>query len=279
MKMDSIRFTITRPNKDNPLEVNCYEIDLYLNGVKLKGLFNLTEVLSASKFNFAEFDLFTCSCGDAGCAGYHDTIMQTTEPNLVTWTFPAQDYYKTEELLGNLVFRFDKNKFLSEFANLYTDVLELQTKNIFHESLLQYKSESIIDLVDIVKEYDNVNKNINDTIECLNLIAPHLKNETFHLSYDGLKGVYSYSLYSAVGTISNTWSGNITNNFYKAKLKLIVKSIENSLKGDNILMLKIIANAAKKIQVTPYHFIIKLDFPRVKNDSNFNIKKLFLKKV
>lgn len=40
----------------------------------------------------ANFDLFTCECGHAGCAGIHDDVQVRAQESTVSWTFPEQPF-------------------------------------------------------------------------------------------------------------------------------------------------------------------------------------------
>lgn len=56
-------------------------------------LFGLKDVLLLED-QPGQLDVFTCSCGAAGCAGFHDTVevLLAAEDTQVIWTFPEEGY-------------------------------------------------------------------------------------------------------------------------------------------------------------------------------------------
>ena len=92
--MDKIRLQISEIDTLEKTSYKSYEVEIFLNEKTLgSSLFNAAEVLSAIKFDFTEFDLFTCSCVVPGCAGYHSPLTQQKTKNIVKWTFPSENYY------------------------------------------------------------------------------------------------------------------------------------------------------------------------------------------
>lgn len=43
----------------------------------------------------AMFSPFTCSCGDAACAGIHEQVSMEVENGVVTWRFPEEPFRHT----------------------------------------------------------------------------------------------------------------------------------------------------------------------------------------
>lgn len=66
----------------------------YINGKPLVPhgyVFNARAILSPGVAN-ADRNLFTCSCGVAGCAGIFDEVAVRVNAEDVTWTFPAEPF-------------------------------------------------------------------------------------------------------------------------------------------------------------------------------------------
>lgn len=69
--------------------------------------------------------VLTCSCGVAGCAGFHEDVVQSWGPDEVEWAFSAEDYQKVLPFLhpsadspGNLVLKFSTKELEAALDNL-----------------------------------------------------------------------------------------------------------------------------------------------------------------
>jgi hypothetical protein len=71
-----------------------------------------------------EHDLYTCSCGVAGCAGLHEGVHVTLLEDTVQWAFPLGTYRARlhpsflSEREDSLVVTFDKGQYLSALTDL-----------------------------------------------------------------------------------------------------------------------------------------------------------------
>lgn len=81
----------------------------------------------------ASYDLFTCSCGVPGCAGFHEPITQTRTNGQVLWAVPDE---KTAKLLGADHLVFDAAAFDAAIAALYTTLLDFEGQGIIAETLI-----------------------------------------------------------------------------------------------------------------------------------------------
>lgn len=129
--MDDIKFKIQK-EKDGKF----FNVLLFLNGEKISNhIFNTFGVLPLMKLNDEEFDLYTCTCGVPGCAGFHEPILHKTNKNKVFWYF--SDDYNVEKKL----YIFNKSLFNRKILELTNKVAELEKQNIF--SMCSYDSISM----------------------------------------------------------------------------------------------------------------------------------------
>jgi hypothetical protein len=126
--MDKINFNITEIKPIEKSNLKQYDVNVVLNGNLLRHvIFNADEVVPAGRFNFAEFDLFTCGCGDPYCAGFHTSVIQKKIGNSVKWTFPTDKSYKVEKL----EYEFDRIEFENSIESLRTKMLELEKDSAY----------------------------------------------------------------------------------------------------------------------------------------------------
>ncbi len=84
-----------------------------------------------------EFDLLTCSCGVAGCAGFHDPVevrrIQTpTGQDLVQWHVPTCGYERCIDESwgpGPWVLQFERSQLLQALVQLEAQMLEAERKH------------------------------------------------------------------------------------------------------------------------------------------------------
>ena len=160
--MDIITFTLSTPKQIIHFDIKSFDIQCFLNYKSLGvNIFNAAEVLSANKYNNVGFDLFTCSCGVAGCAGYFNQIKQHKTTENVQWRFPDDDdMYAVDKQ----TYTFDRKQFDTEFKNLLECFITLEKRKIYHESVLtdlSYKP-TIESIQDLMKFYDKQNKRRNN---------------------------------------------------------------------------------------------------------------------
>lgn len=75
-------------------------------------------LLAAEGLPAATFDLFTCSCGHAGCAGFVDPFVVTTEARSVAWTTTGD----VAHLLGAATLTFDRAAYAAALASLRAEL-------------------------------------------------------------------------------------------------------------------------------------------------------------
>lgn len=97
------------------------------------GVFDAIDML-LYRASDAETDLYTCSCGNAGCAGFHDYVQLRAGQDTMAWEFPEEPYRK---LLDTAIFpaeaplhvTFDKVQYTQALA-----VLESELEKLFKDS-------------------------------------------------------------------------------------------------------------------------------------------------
>lgn len=83
------------------------------------------------------FDLLTCTCGVAGCAGFHEEVTVTGSEDesgrkVVEWSIPECGYSgRVSRALGAgpWTFRFDRAQLVAETDAIAAQLLELETRN------------------------------------------------------------------------------------------------------------------------------------------------------
>lgn len=282
--MDTIKFKLTEPTLIEGSNLKCYDVKVILNGQQLPhSIFNAAEALSVYEFKSAEFDLFTCSCGVAGCAGFHDYVLHKKSIGEVIWTFPQEDYYKTDQK----VYTFKQEQFDFEFKALKEKMLSLEKERVHHETMLsdeglyeEENSKAVMTAFELQKSLDwwnnlrTADANFN---EFLLKNFPQEVQTTFSWVYDGEKSKESHDFASIVKRLLNKYPKNAKEPNYLKKVKKSGTALVQLLKN-NDKDFKSLANKSYSVNgLTPY-CIIEFDFrnhPSLTED-NFNIEKLNL---
>lgn len=71
----------------------CYaSVTPVIDGVAIETpwIFDTLRILALRRNGLHELDMFTCSCGVAGCIGIHDSTYIDVDKNLVQWRFPRK---------------------------------------------------------------------------------------------------------------------------------------------------------------------------------------------
>lgn len=273
--MDTIKFIIETPY-DTHLAAKGVGVELYLNENKVPhDILNLPEVLAAHTFKFAEFDLYTCSCGVAGCAGFQAPVVQTKNNGVVTWTFPESNDYKTEKK----TYEFDNEQFTAQFEELLANLLKLEEQNIYNTTVIptNYGDDDSHTAVpqSIIKSfewYGNRYQAEQNQREMLLEEFPDMVEKKLAFTYDGVQGKTSYEFASMIGSILNQFPRNTDESYYLAKCKAAGAAIQEALAGDNTRFYKIANNTYVKQEATAF-WLIDWDFENV-TEENFELDKL-----
>lgn len=283
--MDQIKFVVEEPTPLEGVDFKRYDVSVYLNDKKLPHtLFNAVEVLPVYKYHLAEFDMFTCSCGIAGCAGFQSPVVQKVKGSIVTWTFPEGKDYTTDKK----IYQFEQSQFKEVFEKLTKEMFALEKQKINHDTLIRDESmyigyDETLDenqvryeasqLKEAMKWYDNRyqgNQNFNDMLEEK---FPDLVSKEFRYVYEGEEGKYPYKLGDVVCRLLNEYPRRAKEKAYLQKCKVAVNAIIEMLAGNNKKFKKLAHNSYEKHDMSS-HSLINWDF-NVKEE-NFDFEKVAL---
>lgn len=99
------------------------------------GVFDAVDMLLYGAAD-AETDLYTCSCGNAGCAGFHEEVRLRASSDTMAWEFPEEPF---RALLDPAIIQagaplhltFDKAQYVQALA-----VLESNLEKLFKDSVM-----------------------------------------------------------------------------------------------------------------------------------------------
>lgn len=284
--MDQIKFVIEEPTTLEGVDFKRYDVAVYLNDKKLAhNLFNAAEVLPVYKYHFAEFDMFTCSCGIAGCAGFQTPVVQTVKEGMLTWTFPEGNEYKTDKK----VYQFDQKQFKEIFAQLNKDMLALEKQKIIHDTLIRDESmyigynetldenvtrfETKEKLKESLKWFENRYQGIQNFNDMLEEKYPDLVKKDFRYTYEAEESKYPYSLGEVVGRLLNQFPSRAKEKAYLQSCELAVEAIIEMLAGNNKKFKKIAHNSYEKHDMSSHHLI---SWDMSVKEEDFDFEKLGL---
>lgn len=289
--MDNIKFVVEEADALEGSPYKDYDVSVYLNDKKLPhNTFNAAKVLPIYKYHFVEFDLFTCGCGVAGCAGFHSPVTHTIKDGIVTWTFPKEDDYKTDKK----VYQFKEKEVTKAFKDLIKSMSDLEKENIIHTTLVRdeamygYQEEGDTDFVrfevtsslkDSIKWYANRYQGEQNFNDMLKQTYPDLVNKSFKYTYHGVEGKEEYELSSLVCRLINQYPRKAKEKAFLEKCQLAVQAIVDFTNGD-VTEFKNLAHQSFEDHNMDSQYLISWDFPEV-NDENhkfdFEQVKLFMK--
>lgn len=284
--MDQIKFVIEEPSTLEGVDFKRYDVAVYLNDKKLAhNLFNAAEVLPVYKYHFAEFDMFTCSCGIAGCAGFQAPVIHTAKEGIVTWTFPEGDSYKTDKK----VYQFVQSEFQEVFAKLNKDMLALEKKKMFHDTLIRDESmyigydetldekqprfEAREQLKESLKWFENRYQGVQNFNDMLEEKYPDLVSKDFRYTYEKEESKYAYSLGDVVGRLLNQFPSRAKEKSYLKSCEVAVEAIIDMLNGNNKKFKKIAHNSYEKYEMSSHHLI---SWDMSVKEEDFDFEKLGL---
>lgn len=281
--MDQIKFVI-EPSKDlKTVDFKAYDVSVYLNDQKLPHtIFNAPEVLPLHKVKYAEFDLFTCSCGAAGCAGFQSPVVQTKGDGVVIWTFPECNDYKTDKK----TYMFADKAFKKALSELTKNMLKLEKEDTFHYTCIRdnssygYKEEdgdilfeAESDLKKSVNYFYNRYKGIENFNAMLTAFFPDLIDKKFKFTYEGNLGYYEYDLGDIVCRVMNEYPSKAIENKFLNQALVTMDSVIEILRGNNQLMKKMAEENYDGYDLTS-HCVISQDFSV--SAENFDFDKVGL---
>lgn len=284
--MDIIKLDFTEPKEYKTVDFKGYEIILSLNDENFKNsLLNFVEVLSLIDLHFAEFDLFTCSCGIPGCAGYHYSVLHTVEDGIVTWTFPESNDYRT----GKKVYRFDLISFKKVLKETIKRVKHLEKENIYHLLLIRDETDYVgfEDSSETI-HYTIKNKFMKEFKYTLNHFTGRqnfydmlhsefagLMNKKFYWVYDGVQSKKELELDILIGNILNQYPSQSHEPYFLAKCKLAINAILDLTKGNTRLFEKLTKHGYERCELNSYH-AVDYYLSKEVTEENFDVSKLHL---
>ena len=225
--MDNISFTL-----EFKQEQKTYDVAVFLNDKKLPhNTFSLGDVLSATAQSFSEFDMFTCTCGHSGCAGFHTCITHRKENGIVHWEFPEDNDYVTDKK----IYQFEQTHFENSIKCLKSDICQAE-KEGFHSLIIQaldrddtpYNSEKALN------SYFSYYKNRSDLYELIKSEFPQEYNQEYYLQYGSLTDSYSSKLYNLIPIFINQWPYSNVSWIYFARIKYVCHALKDFLYHHNV---------------------------------------------
>lgn len=275
--MDIIKFIIEEPTPTH-LAVQAVGVALYLNGNKVPhNILNTPKVVAAHSFKFAEFDLYTCSCGEPGCAGFQSPVVQVKNGETVTWTFPETDDYKTDKK----VYEFENAQFTAEFEQLLANLLKLEEDGIYDTTLipLDYGDEQDpLELPQSIAKsfewYGNRYQAEQNQREMLQAEFPEMMDKQFAFTYDGTQGKYSYDFTYLIGRLLNHFPRVADEPEFLDECKVAGRAIIKAINNEPADFQTIANDTYVKLDDTAFSFI-EWDIEGV-TEENFELNKLGL---
>lgn len=109
------------------------EVTLLVDGQSPSGdLVDVLGFLYGGHLDGVSYDVYTCSCGNSGCAGFHAPIEQTRDAQSVRWLVEDD---KLAHLLGAQEVIFDAAAFDAACADLRTALLAYEAQGLHAEDL------------------------------------------------------------------------------------------------------------------------------------------------
>lgn len=278
--MDQIKFVVEEPKVLEGVDFKRYDVSVYLNEKRLPhNLFNAVEVLSVYKYRFAEFDMFTCSCGVAGCAGFQTPVIHEVSNEIVTWTFPSGNDYKTEKK----VYHFDKQQFNNAFIELNKEMLSLEKKKIIHDTLIRDESiylsleedtedvpkyEIGMKIKEALKWYENRYEGVQEFKDLLNTKYPEWVKKDFYYTYEGKESKYTYKLSEIVCRLLNEYPKRPNEKKFLKNCEIAVEAILEMLSGNNKKFKELSYESYEKHDMSS-HSLISWDIDVSEEDFDF----------
>lgn len=220
--MDTISFSLLIND-----ERHTYDVEVFLNEKKLPhNTFNLGEVLGATAQSFAEFDMFTCTCGHSGCAGFHTCIIHKKEDSYISWEFPEDNDYTTDKKL----YLFNIEEFQANIDKLKENILEAE-KNGFQSFLFTAlnSEEKSYDLEKDLNSYIHFYQKRSYLYELIKSEFPVEYDTEYYLQYGCLTDSYPTKLHNLIPVFINEWPYSNTSWLYFARIKYVCRALKDFL--------------------------------------------------
>jgi len=214
-----------------------YDILVFIDGKEIQyDILNGITPIAASQVDNIEFDLFTCDCGEPGCAGFMDPILQEKTDNAVIWRLDG----KYQRLLNSSQLTFNREQFEKAFNGLYKTIKNLEDKNLYLWHMLdtfiveddQQNAPYSID--EGMKYFHNVFYFENLTKKTIKEAAPEYYNKEFIECYNGICSNHATQFEWIVNSALNDYcTKKEGSNFFMAKVKYASKAIVDFMESGN----------------------------------------------
>lgn len=133
MTFDTLTFVLRQDRTEHQgADLVVVTPDLYINGHRLlRSAAPVVDTLGLMVHagHTGSFDLLTCTCGVAGCAGFHEEVTVRADSHKVQWLVPVEGY--GDELSaafgpGPWTFTFERDAYDRALAELEKELLALQ---------------------------------------------------------------------------------------------------------------------------------------------------------
>lgn len=283
--MDTIKFIITEPSEVKNTQYQSCDIVVQFNQEELPhAFFNVNQVIASSKIDFVEFDLFTCSCGEPGCAGFQSPVFQKKNEQTVVWEFPKEDMYKTHKK----VYEFDKEQFEAEFSKLFNELTKLEANNIFvacnfdhmgyEEQDLGFEPQPPICIEEGTEWWTSRLLAESKAHSIISNIVGDSFSDDFIVKYDGKEPKYKTSAYYLIGSLLNDFPKNTSDESYYEKLKETSVALFKAINGSNSDIHNIIIKSYSENELEPKDFIVRWFWEFEENPQSFDINKVSFSK-
>jgi hypothetical protein len=132
-----------------------FNVEVCLNGRPLRGdgeLFNFN-VIACFHAVCEDIDLYTCSCGVPGCAGYNCDVEHVIEGSSVRWTFDGRDGGPFAALVQK-EYVFDKREFFKAIDKLMVEIKDRVSSGVKpHVCLDEYDDNGAVEADTLAERY------------------------------------------------------------------------------------------------------------------------------
>jgi hypothetical protein len=279
--MDTIKFIITETSEVKNTPYQSCDVVVQFNEEELPhGFFNANQVMAASHIDFVEFDLFTCSCGEPGCAGFQAPVFQKKSDNQVTWQFPLEEMYHTQKKL----YTFDKQQFEQEFLNLFNELQKLEKENTFLASNFDHMGYEEQDLgfephppITIAEGTDWWKNRLFAESKAHSIITETVGDsfsDSYTVQYEDKSYPHKVSAYDLIGSIINDFPRGEDDDVYFDKLKKATDAFALALKGDYNKIVDIIQSSYAENDLEAKDFICRWFWEFENNEADLDVKKI-----
>lgn len=214
-------------------------------------------IVASSTTEEAEFYLFTCSCGTAGCAGYHIPMQMKMTESTVTWK--AED--KLSEVLGTDTLVFDRSAYLKAVSDLRATVEAKVGAGWVTLDLVESYYEDDEELPDLDSKYKSTMKwaeaHYKDEADIANVIrltsTPHY-GKHFSLSYPGATDSETEFRWLVLRCL-NQFPEDGGKNYYLAKVRYAATALSAFIDtGETKMLSRIVESQYRKCRMTSGDF-------------------------